>query len=97
MAIEFNNTEEIVQISGKFHQKKLKKHGKRNLLYRFCKKDTIAIIVTIVFLISVYSSVFIFYPSLYKFQASCNYGFYDSIQDPDILKCTGNIQITYYK
>ena len=88
MTIEFNNTEEIVQISGKFRQKK---HAKRNLLNRFCKKDTIAMIVTIVFLITVYSSVFIFYPSLYKFQASCNYGFYDSIQDPDILKCTGNI------
>ena len=74
----------------KFSLKRFKKHKKRKL----CTLGTISFVVALIFLISLYSSVYIVYPTLYEWKVSCNDGFYDTHPDPNIFKCTGNLQIS---
>ena len=90
--VELNNTENLVYINRKLNLRKLSKKEKRNLENNISK--TLSIAVALTFLVSLYSSVFIFYPSLYEWKVSCNEGFYDIHPLSDILKCTGKLQIS---
>ena len=88
--VEFNSTEQIVQATEETNQtKKLITQGKQKIKQNIFSVDTISVIIAITFLISLYRSVFIFYPSLYEWKVSCNLGFYDTHPDSNILKCTG--------
>ena len=69
-------------------QKRLKKHKKRKL----CTLGTISFVVALIFLLCLYIGGFIVYPTLYKWKVSCNDGFYDAHPDPNIFKCTGNLE-----
>lgn len=88
--VEFNSTEQIIQATEEINQtKKLITQGKQKIKQNLFSVDTISVIIAITFLISLYRSVFIFYPSLYEWKVSCNLGFYDTHPDSNILKCTG--------
>ena len=91
MRNEYNNTKNMDNTNKKLNQRKLSKKGKQNSKHKIFK--TLSIVVALIFLVSLYSSVFIFYPALYEWKVSCNEGFYDIHPESDILKCTGNIPI----
>ena len=90
IVVEFNSTEQIIQTTEKINMtEKQTIQGKQKIKQSLFSVDTISVIIAITFLISLYRSVYIFYPSLYEWKVSCNLGFYDTHSDSNILKCTG--------